>query len=139
LALREVSAILTAQARSADERLKYDDYLREAIPLAARAGDDRLAARAASTLFNDLGHLLRRFQEAEAMFPTVEALVIRAGDRPEDRLEIWFAQARMLAQRGKFAEAIALFEQIVALGESGATCGACPATRRWPPWARCAS
>jgi tetratricopeptide (TPR) repeat protein len=119
LALREVSALLTAQARSAEERLKYDEYLREAIPLAARAGDDRLAARAASTLFNDLGYLLRRVQEAEAMLPTVEALVIRGGDRPEDRLEVWFAQARILTQRGKFAEAIALFERIVALGEGG--------------------
>jgi len=119
LALREVSAILSVQASSAEERLKYDDYLREAIPLAARAGDDRLAARAASTLFNNLGYVWHHIEEAEAMLPTVQALMIRAGDRPEDRLEVWFAQARMLTQRGKFPEAIALFEQIVALGESG--------------------
>ena len=69
-------------------------YLREAIPLAARAGDDRLVARDASYLFNLLAYVQQRIQEAEAMLPHVEALVIRAGDHPDDRLEISFGQAR---------------------------------------------
>jgi tetratricopeptide (TPR) repeat protein len=116
-ALREVSAILWVQARSAEERQECVQYLREALPLAARAGDDRLAARAASTLFNLLGYMLHRDQEAEAMLPSVEALVIRAGDRPEDRLEISFARASMLAERRKFPEAIALFEQMIVLSD----------------------
>jgi tetratricopeptide (TPR) repeat protein len=119
LVLREVSAILWVQARSAEDRQKCVQYLREALPLAARAGDDRLAARAASTLFNLLGYALHRVQEAEAMLPSVEALVIRAGDRPEDRLEIWFAQARILAQRHKFPEAIALFERMITISDQG--------------------
>jgi tetratricopeptide (TPR) repeat protein len=117
LVLREASGILWVQARSAEERQQYVQYLREALPLAARAGDDRLAARAASLLFNLLGYVLHRDQEAEAMLPSVEALVIRAGDRPEDRLEISFARARMLAHRRKFPEAIALFEQMIVLSD----------------------
>jgi tetratricopeptide (TPR) repeat protein len=117
LALREVSALLWVQARTAEERQKCVQYLREAIPLAARAGDDRLAARASSILFNLLGYMLHRDQEAEAMLPSVEALVIRAGDRPEDRLEISFARALMLAERRKFPEAIALLEQMIVLSD----------------------
>jgi tetratricopeptide (TPR) repeat protein len=53
------------------------------------------------------------------MLPSVQALVIRAGSRPEDLLEVWFAQARILAQRARFSEAIELYEKIVALGDSG--------------------
>jgi tetratricopeptide (TPR) repeat protein len=116
-ALREVSALLWVQARTAEERQKCVQYLREAIPLAARAGDDRLAARAASTLFNLLGYTLHRDQEAETILPSVEALMIRAGNRPEDRLEVSFARAIMLAERRKFPEAIALFEEMIVLSD----------------------
>jgi tetratricopeptide (TPR) repeat protein len=107
-----------SQARTADERRQVEGYLREAIPLAAKAGDDQLVARTASYLFNILAYGQRRVQEAEAMLPHVEALVIRGGNHPEDQLEILFGQARMLSQRRKFDEASALFEQVIALSDS---------------------
>jgi tetratricopeptide (TPR) repeat protein len=117
-ALRLTAFILYSQARTADQRRQGEAYLREAIPLAANAGDDQLVARTASYLFNLLAYGQRRIQEAEAMLPHVEALVIRGGNRPEDRLELLFGQARMLTLRRKFPEATALFEQVIELSES---------------------
>lgn len=51
------------------------------------------------------------------MLPHVEALVIRGGNHPEDRLQLLYGKARMLAQRRKFPEATALFEQVIALSD----------------------
>jgi tetratricopeptide (TPR) repeat protein len=118
LALRQAAFAVYSQARTADERRQGEAYLREAIPLAAHAGDDRLVARTASYLFNLLAYGQRRVQEAEAMLPHVEALVIRGGSQPQDRLELFFGQARIMSQRRKFNEATALFEQVIELGDS---------------------
>ena len=117
-ALRVAAFTIYSQARTAEERQQGEAYLREAIPLAAHAGDDRLVAHTASYLFNLLAYGQRRTQEAEAMLPHVEALVIRGGNRPEDRLEVLFGQARMMAQRRKLPEATALFEQVIALADT---------------------
>jgi tetratricopeptide (TPR) repeat protein len=130
-ALRGAGLTVFSQARTADERRQAEAYLREAIPLAANAGDDQLVARTASYLFNLLAHGQRRFQEAEAMLPHVEALVIRGGNHPQARLELVYGQARMLSQRRKFAEATALFEQVIELSDSiGSEWGAYGANAR---------
>jgi eukaryotic-like serine/threonine-protein kinase len=117
-ALRGAAFTVWSQARSADERRQAEAYLREAIPLAANAGDDQLVAKTASYLFNLLAYGQRRVQEAEAMLPHVEALVIRGGNHPQDRLELLYGQARMMSQRRKFAEATTLFEQVIELSDS---------------------
>jgi len=117
-ALRGAAFAVWSQARNSDERRQAEAYLREAIPLAANAGDDQLVATTASYLFNLLAYGQRRVQEAEAMLPHVEALVIRGGNRPHDRLELFYGQARMMSQRRKFAEATALFEQVIELSDS---------------------
>jgi tetratricopeptide (TPR) repeat protein/predicted Ser/Thr protein kinase len=117
-ALRGAAFTAWSQARTADERRQAEAYLREAIPLAANAGDDQLVAATASYLFNLLAYAQRRVQEAEAMLPHVEALVIRGGNHPQDRLELVYGQARMMSQRRKFAEATALFEQVIELSDS---------------------
>jgi tetratricopeptide (TPR) repeat protein len=117
-ALRSSAFASYSQARTADERRQSEAYLREAIPLAAGAGDDQLVAATASYLFTILAYGQRRVQEAEAMLPHVEALVIRGGNRPDDRLAILFGQARIMSQRRKFAEATALFEQVIELSDS---------------------
>jgi len=116
-ALRSAAFAIYSQARTADERKQGEAYLREAIPLAARAGDDRLVASTSSYLFNLLAYGQRRIQEAEAMLPHVEALVIRGGSHPQDRLEVLYGQARIMAQKRKFPEAIALFKQVMALSD----------------------
>ena len=116
-ALRSAAFAIYSQARTADERRQGEEYLREAIPLAARAGDDRLVARTSSYLFNLLAYAQRRVQEAEAMLPHVEALVIRAGSQPQDRLEVLYGQARIMAQKRRFPEAIALFDQVIVLSD----------------------
>ena len=116
-ALRSAAFAIYSQARTAEERKQGEAYLREAIPLAARAGDDRLVARTSSYLFNLLAYGQRRIQEAEAILPHVEALVIRAGSHPQDRLEVLYGRARIMAQKRKFPEAIALFEQVMALSD----------------------
>lgn len=117
-ALRGAAFSVWSQARNADERRQAEAYLREAIPLAASAGDDQLVARTASYLFNLLAYGQRRIQEAEAMLPHVEALVIRGGNHPQDRLEVLYGQARIMSQRRKYAEATALFEQVIELSDS---------------------
>jgi tetratricopeptide (TPR) repeat protein/predicted Ser/Thr protein kinase len=117
-ALRGAAFTVWSQARNADERRQAEAYLREAIPLAANAGDDQLVAKTASYLFNLLAYGQRRVQEAEAMLPHVEALVIRGGNHPHDRLELLYGQARMMSQRRKLAEATALFEQVIELSDS---------------------
>jgi sugar phosphate isomerase/epimerase len=81
-ALRWSAFAIYSQARTAEERQRAEGYLREAIPLAAEAGADLLVARTASYLFNILAHAQRRNLEADAMLPHVQALVIRAGNRP---------------------------------------------------------
>ncbi|HTV19831.1 MAG TPA: serine/threonine-protein kinase [Polyangiaceae bacterium] len=116
-ALRMAAFAIYSQARNVDDRRQAERYLREAIPLAARSGDDRLVARTASYLFNILAYAEHRTQEAEAMLPHVEALVIRGGNQPADRLELALGQARMLEQRRKVPEAIALFERVIELGD----------------------
>jgi hypothetical protein len=117
-ALRSAAFAIYSQARTAEERKQGEGYLREAIPLAARAGDDRLVAWTSSYLFNLLAYAQRRIQEAEAMLPHVEALVIRGGNHPQDRLEVLYGQARIMALKHKFPEAIALFDQVIALSDS---------------------
>jgi tetratricopeptide (TPR) repeat protein len=116
-ALRSAAFAIYSQARTADERKQGEAYLREAIPLAARAGDDRLVASTSSYLFNLMAYGQRRILEAEAMLPHVEALVIRAGGHPQDRLEVLYGQAWIMAQKRKFPEAIALFKQVMALSD----------------------
>jgi serine/threonine protein kinase/tetratricopeptide (TPR) repeat protein len=117
-ALRLAAFTTSSSARTVEERQQGEAYLREAIPLAARAGDDRLVARASSDLFSLLADGQDRIQEAEAMLPHVDALVIRAGDRPDDRLEVVFGQAQIMSQRRKYPEAIQLFERAIALSQT---------------------
>ncbi len=117
-ALRSAAFAIYSRARTAEERRLGETYLREAIPLAAKAGDDRLVASTSSYLFNILAYAQRRVQEAEAMLPHVDALVIRAGDRPEDRLEVLYGQARIMSQRRKLPEAIELFDQVIRVSQT---------------------
>jgi tetratricopeptide (TPR) repeat protein len=117
-ALRLNAFITYSRARTAEERQQGEAYLREAIPLAARAGDDRLVARASSYLFELLAYGQNRVQEAEAMLPHVDALVIRAGDHPEERLEVLFGQAQIMFQRRKYPEAVELYDRVIALSDA---------------------
>jgi eukaryotic-like serine/threonine-protein kinase len=113
--LRLAGFVTYSRARTVEERQQAEAYLREAIPLAARAGDDRLVARTSSYLLSLIAYGQDRIQEAEAMLPHVDALVIRAGDQPEDRIDVLFGQATVMSQRRKYPQAVELFDRVITL------------------------
>jgi tetratricopeptide (TPR) repeat protein len=104
-----------ASARTAEERRQAEALLREGLGLAARVGDDRLVAETSSYIFTLISYGQDRTLEADAMLPHVEALVLRAGNDPEQGIELAMGQARMLSKRRKYPEAIALFDRAIAL------------------------
>jgi tetratricopeptide (TPR) repeat protein len=117
-AMSWVARAVYSGARTADERRRAEVLLRESIHLAAIAGDDQLVARTASYMFNIIAYGQRRTLESEAMLPSVDALVLRAGDEPLMRTEVLMGQARALGERRRFAEAIELFQRAITLSES---------------------
>jgi tetratricopeptide (TPR) repeat protein len=106
---------ISTSARSAEERAQAEALLREGMHLAAQIGDDRLLAKTASFLFAIISYGQRRIQEAEAMLPMVDAFVSRAGNDAEQRVELSMGEAVILAERGKYDDAIEAFEQVIAL------------------------
>jgi tetratricopeptide (TPR) repeat protein len=107
-------ALLDAANRS-DQLAEGERSLREGMTLAAEVGDNQLLAKTASHLFVVLAYQQRRIQEADAMLPMVEGLVTLAGNDTEQRLEVLMGRGMILSQRRKFPEAIAAFEQAIAL------------------------
>jgi tetratricopeptide (TPR) repeat protein len=103
----------TSEQRSAGEVL-----LNEGIRLAAEAGDARLVARTSSYVFNSIAYFQKRMQEAEAMFPAVEALVQRAGNSPEDRMQLLLGRSTLLFQYTRLDEARQALEEVIRLSES---------------------
>ena len=107
------AAASTSERRSAGEAL-----LNEGIRLAAEAGDERLMARISSYVFNRVAYHQKRMQDAEAMFPAVEALVQRAGNDPEDRINVLLGQSTLSFQNSRFDEALQALEQVIRLSET---------------------
>jgi tetratricopeptide (TPR) repeat protein len=114
-ALRNAAITVSSRARTVEERRRGEDYLREAIPLAAQAGDARAVASIAGDLFELVAWVNNKTEEAEAMMPQVEALVLLAGDPPEARIGLTIGQAKILANRGKYREAIELYQRVIDL------------------------
>jgi tetratricopeptide (TPR) repeat protein len=114
----ELARATYASARTSEERKQAELLLREGLRLAARVGDDRLVAQTSSYIFTLISYGQNRSLEADAMLPHVEALVLRAGNDPEQEIELAIGQARVLSQRHKYPEAIEFFEKAIALSES---------------------
>jgi tetratricopeptide (TPR) repeat protein len=121
---RTIAEALTWAARatnsagtSNEDRKRAEALSLEGMQLASRVNDDRLFARTASYLFVILAYRERRTDEAAAMLPMVDAAVRRAGDAPEQRLEVLIGEGAILMQRGDLAGAIRPFERAVALSE----------------------
>lgn len=87
----------------------------ESMAIAAEVGDRQLLARTASYVFNIVAFREKRAEEADAMFPMVDALVNGAGNDPELRQEVLVSQGSILSQRGNYEEAIEVFERAIAL------------------------
>jgi len=94
-----------------------EDLLNESIRLAAAAGDDRLVAATSSFLLFRISYGQTRVQEAEAMLPAVEALVERAGNRPEDRMNLLMGRYAILFRRYQLEGAMLALEEVIRLAE----------------------
>jgi serine/threonine protein kinase len=108
-----VSAARTSEQRSEGER-----WVREGMRLAADSGQDLLLAKTATYLFCNLSYAQVRIQESQAMLPMVEAIVARAGNPPEQRIEILMGKAYIELERQHYHEAMAQLEEVRRLAPS---------------------
>jgi tetratricopeptide (TPR) repeat protein len=104
-------------ARTDEEHREAELLLSEAVHLAAEAGDDAQLARSSSFLFTVIAQQ-NRIQEAEAMLPSAEAIVIRAGNRPDQRIEILYGRSNIFIAHRQFAEAIDVLQEVERLAPS---------------------
>jgi eukaryotic-like serine/threonine-protein kinase len=117
LTLSWVARALSASKRGEGRNAEGQKILPEVMRLAAQAGDRDLLARSASYLLSQIGFADHRIDEADAMLPMVDALVKQAGNHPEPRLEVLVVQGAILRHRGKYLEAIEVFERAAALSQ----------------------
>jgi len=110
-----VGRSLVASGRGDGALLEAKRVLHETMRLAAQVGDRSLLAMTASYLLNIVAFREKRTDEGDAMLPVVDALVSQGGNEPELRLEVLISQGAILTQRGKYLDAIAVFEQAAAL------------------------
>ncbi|HTV20023.1 MAG TPA: serine/threonine-protein kinase, partial [Polyangiaceae bacterium] len=103
---------------SPTESARGEALLNESIRLAALAGDDRLVAATSSFLLFRIAYGQTRIQEAEAMLPAVEALVHRAGDRVEDRLNLLMGRYAILFRHDQMEEGAQVLDEVVRLAEN---------------------
>jgi tetratricopeptide (TPR) repeat protein len=107
-----------ATASTSEQRSAGEVLLNESVRLAAEAGDDRLVARISGYVFNSVAYHQKRMQDAEAMFPLVEALVRQAGDDPEDRINLLMGRSTLLFQYSRFDEALQALVEVIILSET---------------------
>jgi tetratricopeptide (TPR) repeat protein len=104
---------------SRDAPAEAEAALREAAPEAARARDDRTAAR----IWIALGEtqLVRsKIDELRALLPVAEVAVERAGNPDDVRADLLSLRARLETDYGDRVSALAALEQVVALRERSA-------------------
>jgi eukaryotic-like serine/threonine-protein kinase len=107
-----------AAAGTLEQRNEAEAWLREGMRLAADSGQDLLLAKTASYLFCFLSYSQVRTQESEAMLPMVQAIVARAGNPPEQRIEILMGTAYIELQHQRHHESIAMLEEVRRLAPS---------------------
>jgi eukaryotic-like serine/threonine-protein kinase len=107
-----------ATAATNEQRLRGEAMLQESLVLAARAGDTGLVSRTVSYLFMVIGYGQSRISEAEAMLPMVEALVARAGNRPDQRIELLMGRGEIQKMHAQYPEAIATLDEVSQLAET---------------------
>lgn len=111
LATANLGRAKSGAARTNEEHREAELLLSEAVGLAAKAGDDAQLARSSSFLFTVIAQQ-NRIQEAEAMLPSAEALVIRGGNRPDQRIEILYGRSNIFIAHRQFAEAIEVLQEV---------------------------
>jgi eukaryotic-like serine/threonine-protein kinase len=117
LATSNLGRAKSGAARTNEEHREAELLLREAVRLAAEAGDDAQLARSSSFLFTVIAQQ-NRIQEAEAMLPSAEALVIRGGNHPDQRIEILYGRSNIFIAHRRFAEAIEVLQEVERLAPS---------------------
>ena len=86
--------------------------LRELTQVAARAHDDRIEAYAWTNLLKITAADLLKPAQALELLPVATAAVVRAGEAPDQRADLLFAQATAVSTSGpRGEEALALFGQ----------------------------
>jgi tetratricopeptide (TPR) repeat protein len=117
LATSNLGRAKSGAARTNEEHREAELLLGEAVRLAAEAGDDAQLARSSSFLFTVIAQQ-NRIQEAEAMLPSAEALVIRGGNHPDQRIEILYGRSNIFIAHRQFAEAIEVLQEVERLAPS---------------------
>ncbi|WP_428265086.1 tetratricopeptide repeat protein [Haliangium sp.] len=108
-------AMASSQELAVEDHEQASTNLREAVRLAAKTADHRLAAKAWVRLMWLEGHTRGHEEEALALRPAVEAAIARAGDQPELHAQ-FLGQAGMLAGlAGRYDEAAADHERALAI------------------------
>jgi eukaryotic-like serine/threonine-protein kinase len=107
-----------ATAATNEQRLRGEAMLKESLVLAARAGDTGAVSRIVSYLFMVIGYGQSRISEAEAMLPMVEALIERAGNRPDQRIELLMGMGEIQKMHAQYPEAIATLDEVSQLAET---------------------
>jgi serine/threonine-protein kinase len=96
--------VATADHAVRSDPVAAEALLREAFPVAARAGDDETAARAANLLIWAVGVEQTKHAEAIGMIPAAEALAARAGGLAPADLDRTLGE--LAHMRGRHAEAL---------------------------------
>jgi eukaryotic-like serine/threonine-protein kinase len=103
--------------------------LADAAVEAARAKDDPLAARIWSRMLAVVGYLEGRSTDAMMLRPAAEAALARVGDDPEAQAQLLSDLGVVVAEHGRFGEALAYSERALALLEQALGPDALPVAR----------
>jgi eukaryotic-like serine/threonine-protein kinase len=128
-----LAAALGVQARvdvAVSDYVNAESALRELAQVAARARDDRSAAFAWIQLLVAMRVQFRRQSEASALIPMATAAVLRAGDPPDLRADLLYAQARLEEGSNRAAALELLTRARTLLEQSGATSADSPFARQ---------
>jgi eukaryotic-like serine/threonine-protein kinase len=117
-ATAELARARMAAARTVEEKTAAEELLKDAIQRAAAAGDGAVLARTSSYLFVNVAYMQRRIQEAEAMLPTVEAVIALAGNAPEQRIELLMGKEAIQTEHMQLDEAIQTLDEVIRLAPS---------------------
>ncbi|MBS1118831.1 MAG: hypothetical protein H6Q90_1059, partial [Deltaproteobacteria bacterium] len=91
--------------------------LEQALPVAASAHDDPLAAQLWADLVFVVGIRLARPDDALRLRPGAEAALRRAGEVPDAEIKFWTSLADVDSALGKYAEAQQSYERALAINE----------------------
>jgi tetratricopeptide (TPR) repeat protein len=92
-----------------------EEALLEALPLAAKARDDKLLALLYANLVRVVGHGQARFEDAMRLRPVAEAAVARAGSTSSERALLHSSLGMVFDGKGRYDEALEHYQAALAI------------------------